>query len=108
LLFVNGVSASAMVIAFAAGREHNRPEAAGAALGFVNTAVMASGAIFQPLIGALLDLSWDGAMVEGARLYAVADYRLAFLSLIAISLAGITGVAFSRETYCRNVWRDAR
>lgn len=108
LLFVNGLVSGVMVIAFAAAREHNAPENAGAALGFVNMAVMAAGAIFQPLIGWVLDLSWSGGVAAGSRVYAVADYRLAFLTLIGIGVVGMAAEVFARETWCRNIHEDLR
>jgi len=64
-----GAAASVMVLAFAVVRERNAAAAGSTAMGVVNTAVVGSGALFQPLVGALLDLGWDGTSVAGARLY---------------------------------------
>ena len=41
------------------------------------------GALYQPLLGWLLDLAWTGEMVGGARAYAPAAYSTAFSVLIA-------------------------
>ena len=68
---------------------HAGGQNSGAALGFMNTANMLGGAIGQPLIGMLLDLTWNGAFVEGAPAYTTANYQTALLvlpALIAISL----------------------
>jgi MFS family permease len=81
LLFAAGFAGSVMTLGFAAARDTNLPADSGAALGFVNTAVIGGGAIFQPLLGFLLDFFWDGAMSGGARLYSLEAYRLAFLVL---------------------------
>jgi len=107
LLLVNGVFSGAMGLNFAAVREHNAPEAAGAALGFANMTSMAAGALLQPLIGAILDFQWDGTMADGARVYALADYRVAFLTLIACGGLAILATLLSRETRCRQVHRAA-
>ena len=102
LLFINGVFSGSMVLCFAAGREHNRPETAGATLGFVNTFVMAAGAIFQPLIGWLLDLGWDGALAAGVRIYSVSTYRAAFLTIVVSGTVCLLMGLLMRETHCKN------
>ena len=79
LMFAHGVSVAGMVVCFAGVREQNRPEDAGVAIAYVNMAVILCGAILQPLVGALLDLGWQGHLFEGARLYSLAAYRHAFL-----------------------------
>ncbi len=106
MLFAQGFFAGSMVICFAIGREHNRPESAGATLGFVNTMVMASGALFQPLIGWLLDLNWDGAIQSGSRVYAVEAYQTAFISLIICGVVAVLSAFLLRETHCRNVFEE--
>jgi len=61
----------------------------GAALGFMNTANMVGGAVGQPLIGILLDWTWDGTLLHHARVYSTSSYQCALLALpimIAISL----------------------
>src|SRR3712207_1286079 len=80
LLFAVGLFASAMLISFAAAREHNPLWASGAALGLVNAVNMSSGAVFSPLLGILLDLGWDGTLTNGVRVYSAETYRTAFLA----------------------------
>jgi predicted MFS family arabinose efflux permease len=106
LLFVHGLCNGGMVIAFATGREHNRPESAGATLGFVNTVVMASGAFFQPLIGWILDVNWDGVINAGNRVYSEETYQTAFISLMVSGVVAIMAALLLRETRCRNVSAD--
>lgn len=97
LFFVNGFASCSMILAFAAVREHNPPGTTGAAYGLVNTFVVGSGAIFQPLVGWLLDLGWDGALVAGARVYAEDTYRAALWILPAVSAVGILAALLMRE-----------
>ena len=82
-LLVQGSFSASMIICFAVARESNPPELSGAALGLINTFVVGSGAVLQPLVGFVLDALWNGAMLDGARIYAVDDYRagLALLPL---------------------------
>jgi len=101
LLFVGGLASGANPIAFAFTREHNPPERAATAMGFINLVNMAITAAFQPLLGWLLDLGWDGRLIEGARIYSVATYRTAFLSMVALGIVGIVAALLVRETHCR-------
>ena len=101
LLLVNGIFSGAMILSFATAREHNAPEAGGAALGFANMASMAAGALFQPAIGWILDLQWDGRMEDGARIYSTDAYQVAFLTLLACGAGAVIATLLSRETHCR-------
>lgn len=101
LIAANGATASSMTLAFASAREHNLAVASGAAYGLVNTFVVGSGALLQPLIGWLLDLRWDGALADGARVYAPEAFRWALAVLPAASGFGLVSALLSRETHCR-------
>lgn len=101
LLFLNGVFSAVMVVAFAAAREHNPPEAVGATMGFTNTIGIGSGALFQPVIGWVLDLNWDGTMAAGARVYSIEAYQLALLALVACNVLSVLAALLLRETHCR-------
>jgi MFS family permease len=94
LLFINGAGSSTMILTFTAARAANSPETTGLALGIVNTCVVGSGAIAQPLLGMILDLNWDGTLLEGARVYAPDAFGLAFLPVMVSGIAG--GLAASR------------
>jgi predicted MFS family arabinose efflux permease len=97
LMFVNGVFASGMILAYGAARAHNPPGASGATYGIVNSGVVGSGAIFQPLIGLFLDWGWDGAMQGGARIYSANAYEAAFAILPAVAALGTLAAIASRE-----------
>jgi len=97
LLFAGGIGGSVMILTFAAGRDHNPEYARGASLGIINTCVVASGALLQPLIGALLDLFWDGAMQDGVRVYSAQAYQQAMLCIPLGALCGFLLTFFVRE-----------
>ncbi len=97
LLFAGGVGGSVMILTFAAGRDHNPEYARGAALGIINTCVVASGAILQPLIGALLDLFWDGTIRDGVRVYSSQAYQRAMLCIPLGALAGFLLTFFVKD-----------
>lgn len=101
LLLAGGLASGANPVAFAFTREHNRAERAATAMGFVNLLNMGLAAVFQPLLGWLLDLNWDGRLIEGARIYSVATYRTAFVSIVVLGIIGIVAALLVRETHCR-------
>jgi MFS family permease len=97
-LVLTGLSGGAMTACFGLVRDVMPPAIAGASTGIVNSATVASGAILQPLVGLALDLQWDGTVTDGARQYAAADYRFAFLLILATALAGLVTAFRLRET----------
>lgn len=103
LLFVNGASGGAMVIAFATSREHNAGLATGTVYGLVNMLGVGGGAVLQPVMGLLLDLRWTGTLVDGARVYGVDAYLTAFAIVPAFYVLGFILAVATRETYCRPV-----
>ena len=97
-LVLTGLSGGAMTACFGLVRDVMPPAIAGASTGIVNSATVASGAILQPLVGLALDLQWDGTVSDGARQYAAADYRFAFLLILATAVAGLMTAFRLRET----------
>lgn len=101
LCFVCGFGGSSQIVGFAAAREHNDAMLSGTAIGLVNGVVTGAGALYQPLLGFVLDLNWNGRMLDGARIYDAAAYRAAFTFLVAGAAVGLVCTLLMRETYCR-------
>ena len=101
LTFLTGFGGSAQIVCFATVREVNPASLSGTAIGVVNAFVTGTGAVFQPMIGWLLDKSWSGTLVDGARIYSVGDYRVAFSVLVAGMLLGLGCALAMRETRCQ-------
>lgn len=102
LFFLCGVFASSQFLAFVSVCEINASDSSATASGVHNMMCMMSGVIFQPVIGYLLDLSWNGAFrADGMPLYTQEDYQFA-LSIIPISIAA-SGILtlFMKETYVK-------
>lgn len=97
LLFLSGAGSASMVICYALARETNPPQAVGTAYGFVNMVVVGSGAVFQPIIGWLLDRNWDGTMEAGARVYSQSAYDAAFVVLPGCLAVGLIAGLLVRE-----------
>lgn len=101
LSFLVGFFGSAQILCFALVKENHNLALSGTAIGFLNGIVTGAGALFQPLVGILLDLAWTGEVASGARVYHAEAYRLAFGSLIACCIGGLLCLLAVRETYCR-------
>jgi len=97
LLVLHGMTAAAMVLAFAVVKESNAPTASGAAMAVVNTFVVGSGALMQPLIGKLLDLGWTGQTQDGARIYGADAYVQALGILPPLFLLALLAGVLTRD-----------
>lgn len=106
LFFTTGLFLGGMVVSYALTRDANPTRLTGTAIAFVNMVVTATGALFQPLIGALLDRRWDGAMIDGARLYAPEAYRGALSVLAVFLFMGLLVSLAIHETGARATPRD--
>ena len=71
----------------------------GAALGFMNTANMVGGAIGQPVIGVLLDMLWDGNMINNVRVYSAANYQYSLSCLPIIIAISLILIPFIKEIH---------
>lgn len=100
LLFLFGFFCSFFFVSFATMRENHQPRFSGTAIGFINMFNALFGALSEPLIGGLLDLSWDGKMEQGVRIFSQVDYQLA-LSILPIGLIIALGLLYwVDETHC--------
>ena len=96
-----GFFAGAQFLAFACVCEVNPNQIGATASGIHNMLCMTSGVIFQPLIGKLLEINWDGAMVGGAPLYSQHDYHFALSSIPVCLGVGVLLCLLMKETYPR-------
>lgn len=103
LFVLMGVSAGGFTLCWAVAKEVNRPASSGMAINVVNTGVFLGVAVFQPLVGGIMDLGWDGTMAAGARVYAPVTYQAGLGVLFGFALLGLVGTLKLRETYCRYV-----
>ncbi len=98
-----GFSGGGFVITFAAAKEIIHPALAGMAVSVVNTGAFLGTTLIQPLFGRMLDLTWNGQMVGGLRVYTSSDYRNGLYLLFVFAVIGVLGAWRVRETGCRNI-----
>jgi sugar phosphate permease len=107
LLFgLMGFAGSGFVLTFAAAKEVIDPNLSGMAVSVVNTGCFIGTALMQPLFGYVADLSWDGRIIDGIRVYSVTDYHHGFLLMLAFAVIAVIGACRLRETYCRNNYHE--
>lgn len=94
-------------LCFALGKESNPLQISGTAVAVTNMLIMAGGAVFQPVVGKLLDLHTSNPLgPNGLPVYSAADYTFA-LSIVPIGVAfGIFLSLFLKETYCESVAKE--
>ena len=97
LLFVFGTAISGFLLCFTMIREINPIGAGATAVGFMNAFDALFGAFSDPLAGKILDMQWEGAAAEGARLFPLAAYKWALLTLPLYLLLAIGFLIFIKE-----------
>lgn len=101
LLLLLGVTASGFTLVWAVAKEVNPPALAGSAISVVNVGPFLGAALLQPLVGAVMDWSWDGRIENGLRIYAPADHQWGMSLIVLSALIGLIGATRVRETYAR-------
>ena len=99
IVFIIGFLTGAQVINFTCAKNNSSPDVSGTTIALTNCIVSAIGAIFQPILGVLLDIFWDGKISEaGIRIYDVSCYQYAILTLpICVVIAYVLSL-FVKET----------
>lgn len=94
VLFVLGLGAGGQTVSFAVVKENNSLEYVGTASGFNNLSVLIGGALFQPLVGYILQRMDSARIVNGAHVYSVASYQKALLVMPLCFLTSLIIVLF--------------
>ena len=106
LFFAMGLASGGFVLTWPIGREVNPPHLAGTAVAVANMGGFVGAAVTQGPVGAILDSRWTGAMVEGARVYPLEAYRVAFLACALCVLIAAALSLLLRETRGQNIYHQ--
>jgi len=93
LLFAFGFFLGAFMLVFTIGKELNKVALTATVIAMINTSDALLDAITEPGIGKLLDLGWDGKMVNGMHYFSLSSYHVA-LSVLPIYLLVGTLILF--------------
>lgn len=107
LLLFFGFSISSFLLCFTMIREINLPLLAATAIGFMNAFDAFLGALSDPLTGLFLDMQWSGELVNGARVFSVETYKIAFISLPLYLILSLIALSQVKETHCKPVYPSA-
>jgi len=107
IFFMIGFCCGAHPLCFALGKESNPIQISGTSVAVTNMLIMIGGAIFQPVVGKLLDLHASSPVgPDGLPVYTASDYTFA-LSVVPIGVAlGIFLSLFLKETFCESQARE--
>ena len=104
LFFVLGFSSTGGTVGYASAMEHTNPAFSGTTSSVVNTGIFLSTVLLQPLLGWVLDRTWDGSMAHGVRVYSAGGYHTAFLLLFGCACLTVIAASMIEETRGVNVW----
>jgi MFS family permease len=77
-LFCALLANGGVALVFTVGKERHAPAVAGTITGVINSLGYVGAAVLPTVMGAVLDAYWTGEMINGARVYTVTGYRIAF------------------------------
>ena len=70
-----GIASAGQILSFSMVKKINTDNLVGTAVGFNNMSVVAGGFFLQPIVGQLLQLFWDGKVINNAPYYGVSAYK---------------------------------
>ncbi len=101
LLFSFGFGTSGFFTSFAMIRELFSLTLAATVLGFMNTFDSLCEALYEPLVGAFLDWTWDGKIMNGIHQFSLYGYHVSLILLPLSLVLALAILFFIQETYCR-------
>ena len=99
LLLLFGFSISSFLLCFTMIKEIHTPILAATAIGFMNAFDALLGALSDPLTGKFLDLTWDGNLIDGIRVFSVDAYKKAFLTIPIYLIISLFTLHKIKETH---------
>ena len=102
LFFLLGLATSSQVLGYPLITENSPKELTGTSMGIAAVIIMGLPMLFQPLSGYLLDLNWQGTMLNGAPIYSHMNYMVAFALFPIGFAASFLTTYFIKERSARN------
>lgn len=103
LFLLIGLTGGGFVLTYPCAKEVTQPALSGMAISLVNTGLFLGAAIVQPLFGWVLDLGWDGKIVNGINLYSWQNYQSAMLLMFSFAVITVMAAFRIKETACKNI-----
>ena len=99
LLFFYGVSNVGVATSYVVACEINPASVSATSMSVANMASVLIGALFQPMIGGLLDYRWNHRVVDGIPYYSADNFHIAMLSLPFCLIISIAAACLMKESY---------
>jgi NhaP-type Na+/H+ and K+/H+ antiporter len=106
LFVVLGVLTSGFSLTWACAKEVNAPKLSGMSTSVANMGGFLTAALMQPFVGWVMDLSWTGSLLNGARTYEVSTWQNGMAVITLMAVLGALSTWWLRETHCRNIWQE--
>ena len=99
LVFIAGAACSGQALSFAVIKDINSKETMAAAIGFNNMAVVIAGAIFQPLVGKMIQHHSSGEIVNNLPFYTGSDFQYGMVMVaLCYGIGLLVSLCFIRES----------
>ena len=92
-----GITAICFMLSFTNVKEVNNPHLSGTATSVANVGGFLGGALLNIFVGYILDLNWDGVLVNGARVYSLGAYKLAFTVFLVMGIVALVATLLQYE-----------
>lgn len=103
-LFIFGFAISSFLLCFTMIKEIHYAALAATSISFMNGFDSLFVAASNPLTGKLLDLCWEGVVVDGARSFSVGAYRYSLFILVVFLVFSLIFLRFVKENHCKQVY----
>ncbi len=101
LFFAIGFTSSTQIISYPTVAESNPAFLTATSVSVVSFSCISAGGIFQYLFGKLMDIGWQGEIIEGMRVYSTMSFHLACLIMPVTCIIAFCLALRIRETYCK-------
>ena len=101
LAAATGICSASFIICWSFAKESVPVHLSGTVSGVINMGIMLGATVLQPAVGWMLDRRWEGAELEGVRIYSLIAYQAGFWLMMGWVLAALLLLFFTRETRCR-------
>ncbi|MCU0593366.1 MAG: MFS transporter [Desulfobacterales bacterium] len=96
-----GLCSASFIICWSFAKESVPAHLAGTIAGVINMGVMLGATVLQPAVGWMLDRRWEGALLDGVRIYSRNAYQAGFGLMMAWILIALVLLCCTRETFGR-------
>jgi MFS family permease len=101
LIAATGLCSASFIICWSLAKESVPVHLSGTISGVINMGIMLGATVLQPAVGWMLDRRWEGAVLDGVRIYSRGAYQAGFGLMMAWILLALVLLCFTRETFGR-------